>query len=1628
MPILNKQQQQLSSPAQFAATGISADSLTHAENLRAANLEAPQPSAFAAAMRSFNSLGVIASQPALTGRRDGFAAADVVNEQFLRERPWALNAIDHLIAAESEDDFWAIERNAQREFDDLTTLAQAGLTSSVSAGLLAAAADPINLIPLGSAATVARGASLTSQIPRIAAVGSTAALASDEAIRQLQTADDPTTANAERLMAAGMGAAFGTLIGSVASPQVLGRATDAYAKVAARGQPQNQAVPDVAKMFGAMQTDVARLRSEIRDAFLETGRGQEGITAVGALGDSEVKLRELLVTDPAELPDGATVSFLHRPAGAVEGVPQDINAEMMEQLRDKYRKAGKTVNIVEHPYQHEYLQWSATEHVLGDTFRSVNTLDPGFWALQADEPVNPAANYQAPGVTQEAWGMLARFAGGEDFARWAPWMRDILPAKASLDANPLDEVHALKRALFIDPTASKAAFTQPEFAGVVSAELRARDFEAMYLNAQRQVDDAFNPLRKTMTHGLRERLSAQPIEYTNIRGEAKAINRLTGERDFYDAITDVRSTRAMAKQGIITENVDEWMATLPPEVAEGVKAVDAYTAQMLDEGDKVGVLPGRRELAELESRIEYLDSRISELDEVAPEPLAPDAPEDPGVKTRFAPALPEQFVSVDAVYRHPSKGWILKGDGGEFDSRFLRDHELIHVGDDPMLVREIRKITDEVIAAHQKEGKYWTKTAYFVPKEAIEVARARMARRANAAFDDKVRPLYEAKDALEQERLRIQEFHRTAEDYFTRRYDVDAIKNDHNGFLDWLVSSWQKQRRLEFDPTTGERFMVADDMDRPLQRTPLERLKAELRAEGVDDVIGGHVTTERELASSVNDYLNDISRARDEAFDEAFQTVTLSLGDEDLALDLFIERVHDAAYSAGGKWRGTVEEDKIIQSMIDLGYVRSAEEYRDLMRQVSFIETEDGKPMLTTYAGDLFIDFGKPKRAALAPDPQKAAQEAAERIAQSPTASRIMERYEELVSAYFDNEARNVLEKITQSPEAAHGIQHTLNFTNDIGNMDMSGGVKLRSQTFATPNEFKARTMFVDETAPAASQFLRRDLDNTLRQYSQSAGGRMAMVKAIRDAKAAGMLPPGYEHAETPEMLLGTFKYRMDKTAGAIAQFDKERGTSFAPRFAKNADNAHKTMLAKMELMQGQRVTGTTIDPDSLWTYGWRKAMNGTYQALLGSSLLSMMSDSVGMIAFTDNPRGFGHIAKTIRGMKALDERDMKAFISGLEAERSRQFKLGDIEFEDRRGVARTPLGSRIDKVTNASAHVFNTATGANWWNRSARSVAAQFAALNLHDGLGAMTGIGTRTSPDATMAQMRQLGINPSRAKRIVSLIRKHGRDVDGKPLAELSDAEFAALDGQYSPGLNDWKLDGDEAEELRKTYSAFIDQQVLDGMVVEPDLLSRPLWADKSLAGQIFFQFHTFGMKFSNSVVQPLANRSSKRILATASAAIAIQAILQGLKTHISGYRDIDETAKNWAERPLAMMSESVYASGVLGTLTRPIAAAESVGLGPVAAMGQDTKISSAAFRADSIFGMFGATVDQAIKAGSVGGQIAQRLSDPDYEIPVKYYHSARTLIPFQNLVWFRLANSITGFDPMRTQNWMDEEYGDK
>lgn len=802
---------------------------------------APAPSfgqTFGAAARTSNVIGslavnrvsrIMAGYSPITGDPTGIEGGGtfdpsryLADPQFYEAHPYAVPGYDQLAGTRDDQEFDLQLQILKQGWDDMHTLAQSSAGANLTASLLVNIADPTNFVPIGRALKVARAAgsvNLARNVLREASIAAIANTAQEEALHAIQPGRPIDRTDAD-LAAAGYGFLFGGALGFLASPTW---------RPSTRGL--RKFVPSA---------DLDAIRGRVFKIFDQAPKeGEAPRNFVTALEDGQQALDELIANKPTQ---DDSIAVLHRRPDDAAGIAGDLNWQKFRQAQETYRKAGHELTPTEHPLQADYDAFSPLERTLNDTGQKLNEM-LGKQTGAAPATAGDLANSMADLTIQSGVSLV-----GKAMSFFTP--------SGVFDKSLLDTVQMARRIFFYDGTVSKAAVNDPHYKGIVPAEALKDIYQAQLSHALQDMRAAYNParsipvglgrgegdaIRLQTAQRIAGELERQPITYTDASGQTHTIP----ARNHYNTFTG-HAVKIMREQKAFTDGfIERGPQNVLPQLQKAADSIRGFFDQMLDLGDQVGLLPGKRTLVDAQAKVDDLESKIVELQEqqarIDESLLIKPAGATTGAKVAYT-NIPEELHRFDTLFDWGAKGYRLGTREGvkiegrrrmTFDKTYLTELKRIKPGEEPGLVRTLREMTAEIWEVKARRGKWWQMDHYLAPPKAIEEARARMAQKANDAFEQRIRATEERAVKARERLHEVQAFNDNAKDYFTRRFMTEAVKNDQAGFVAWLKRSWDKARNFGIDPETGERIRLAP-ADRPIIDAARDRLKLpeEIKAEG----------------------------------------------------------------------------------------------------------------------------------------------------------------------------------------------------------------------------------------------------------------------------------------------------------------------------------------------------------------------------------------------------------------------------------------------------------------------------------------------------------------------------------------------------------------------------------------------------------------------------------------------------------------------------------------------------------------------------------------------------------------------------------------------------------------------------
>lgn len=615
----------------------------------------------------------------------------------------------------------------------------------------------------------------------------------------------------------------------------------------------------------------------------------------------------------------------------------------------------------------------------------------------------------------------------------------------------------------------------------------------------------------------------------------------------------------------------------------------------------------------------------------------------------------------------------------------------------------------------------------------------------------------------------------------------------------------------------------------------------------------------------------------------------------------------------------------------------------------------------------------------------------------------IFRAYEEELRAFYRRNAQVVWERLTNT-EDRHGIADAL-------------------ESRATNDPAKARVMDIDEWDFA--DYLLNDPEILLERYHHVMAGRIAVRKALKlnsDVWSGVTLKDGTpidNGAALKQYLLET-----TNTLTKFAAFQDERGkiATNSPKARKLASRVLRDIADPLDMLEGRDPMGH--DPRyGFWRWTGRSLLKLSYLNKLGGMFWASLSDMAPLTMYmVQRPQTLAILPKIMRGLKGMSRREMEALGLGMDAlTRSRAIfdtdsLYGRLGTGD--GVMRQVTGAAeagLDKLVDAQG----TVTMMHFWTRALQQQSGFMAMDRLTDhskrllraDAAMKKGAGkTKALRDAGLssydaARVNKLGLNAERAKLYHEQVYKHGLLGDDKPVRDaMTFDEYMESKRFVKPNVPDWDP---PAHQLRDIVAANLHAEVTRHMVVQPGVFDRPL-INMTVLGKLFNQFQTFGMAFANQRLRPMAQMPAKYQLWYYMNYLAMGAVADAISNHLSGRRDLDETAKLWGDNPQGMVYAAFDRSGMAGWWGRPLSVMDAMGLpySPGALVGRvPESTANRHIQPGRILTALGPSFADLDALGSIMFDTAGGRADRNTA------YKSWKLAPFQNNMWLRLLHKTTG-----------------
>lgn len=1584
-------------------------------------------------------------------------------------------AIETLLNSADDEDFEFNLMQIRNSAANYDVMARTGFFTSLVIGLLVGLPDPFNLLPASILLKLKTGvgvANLLRNLRRAAIIGVGGNVLQEEAVFGISAGGRPISRTEANLMAAGTGAAFGTLLGFLGAPNFRGSARGLLKRM-----PSTKSITDI---------DAALVRA-FTPPKKAKGVPEHIRNYVGDLTESEQALRFRLEKTPTE---NASDAVLIR-----HGDDNDINAGLLERVKAHYRKAGHEYEVDPHPLQEFYDAASPIERTLNNIGQKVR----GLKGVQKDALTATSAELADTLADKVAMQGMTLASSAASF--FTPLGR--------LDRSALGAVHVAARLLWPEGTVSKAAaLADPDgYRGVISAEM-FREFRIEMMHAAwARLRESYAPnrgisafLKRNAQDKVRpsapEKLAAfmqrEAITYTDIHGENFSIKPYRALAEYERHIIKIM----MERKAHLTFGGENKQA-IPQQMEDGIAAIQGFFGSndkgMLDTADLLGVLPGKRAM---KLRKEIRDAEISKIVDLEQEAreIADSVGESvplqtPGSQKLFhGTALQplDQFVdSRGNLHLQPSDsfgtGEVVSlssslGEATDFSTRVKGTPRDKRAG----MVFEIDR--DAITTARQQNDTEFTAEGEVVipagkwrvvPDDVTSRRAMNDADRLKSMSDEELAEAF----AGDVSRSEVHEFERADVDFVTdfalnsevlRRAgegggafeskfiaDANASGKSPVRIDEAMLPQATKRpaspagstqepaaRRSQLPPEWDHRTLrqqangrLVDRNGNPIQQQWYQDMTT-IRAGADPQLIGkmrklsGEIWPVEELIDGkhwntthwfVPKKLVDEARLIGAIADEV--SIQNRLGrayaDLDVAEDRLFQAVlfnRDAEYYFTRRWLGRkIQENR---SGYHAALIRGWEKAR------SRGYDEDGN-IIEVFANDRPIDHEV--RARMARDGNEIP-EVVRNEGDLQNRPELLQQYEDAIREHYRVSAESTSKKITDA-ENSHGIE-----------MHFEGGPV-----------FKSRSLVIDESDPAILDFLDLDPERVMGGYFNTMGGRLATLDAVRRGKHL-FGEDAAARIDNPEDMVNYIEEVLSEAVEVASMLHKATGkdSALAARTKNDMDTVLKRMRNTLDKLEGNSLVGTSIGANSTMAFAGRTALTAQYFASLGLQVLAATQDVAALTLFTEItsvPRNVKFLVQAFLPLKNATRKELRLMGIGIEGEQGRVLATGDINFayddptfsgvgvgEGRTRAATTVIGAG----TGAFSRFFNEATLINTWNRFIKSAAGMIAmdrlATNskrmikvqdlMDGGMTREAAIRKAGFPDNfTYARTLEMGFDVARSRELLDLIYRYGTDQDGRQFASdlnMSMDEFLNYKGLALPNAEKWlKAEGDKARGIHDHYMVSINTAVERAMVITPGLGDRPLIND-AWWGRAFNQFQSFNFAWANQVARPMAQRPASKQMATVSGYFASAAMVDAIRNEITGRRSFDETAQLWTEQPMAMTSQIVKSSGLLGWFGRPVSFLDRIGLDVTDALTETTTGGRQAYSARSQLGILAPVLDSLDRViyGSTGWV-------GDREMSLSRWHALRRVMPLNNLVWFKLSTTYAGFDPYLTQKMTDDKY---
>lgn len=616
---------------------------------------------------------------------------------------------------------------------------------------------------------------------------------------------------------------------------------------------------------------------------------------------------------------------------------------------------------------------------------------------------------------------------------------------------------------------------------------------------------------------------------------------------------------------------------------------------------------------------------------------------------------------------------------------------------------------------------------------------------------------------------------------------------------------------------------------------------------------------------------------------------------------------------------------------------------------------------------------------------------------------------------YYDRNARAVFKKLTD-PGDRHGIIEAID------------GIS---------NPLKDRVLDIRRSAFA--EFLDSDIDNVLERYHRVVGGRTAVARSIQlnsDIWQGQTIKRTVDGRTVREPIKtgDDLKAHMAESINRLKEWSAIADRSLAkgqkplrPQVDRWQSSVQRDLFGGLDFLMGRNPI--KHDPNAFGTIAslGRTALRLSYLNKLGSVFWAQINDLAPVTLYMmQRPNTIRHVAgmfKTMNRMDKLQRRDLEV-LGLLIDDITRTRALSDTDqlahSIQGKGLAGALAGraertlsdlsdihakvSLMDWITDVNKRVSAGLVMDRVSNNSKRLLRAQEL---INEGISQGEALRRVGLSKFDAASINRLGFNVERSRRFHRLTYRYGLDVKGNRInGKMSFDDYMKSKDVAVPNFMDWPLADRRNKDLFDFIGANINQEVNRSLVVTPGAFDRP-YLNFKLAGRLFNQFQTFGMAFVNQRLRVMAQMPAQYQVWYMMSYLGLGAISDGISNHLSGRRNFGETAQLWAEQPLGMTYAAFERSGLAGWISRPLAWATGMGVPftPQNLLDQSGSPASRHIQPGNLATYFGPAASDIERLGRVLSDLASGNADR------RTAYQAWKLIPFQNLLWFRMLNNATG-----------------